>query len=164
MSKGKRQGFTIVELLIVIVVIGILAAIVIVAFNGVQNRSRDASVQSDLANARKKIEAERTLGASGNYGAAPWAANVGAAFGKDSYTTSNNNLLFCSATNGSEYALIAASKSNKRYYVTNNKNVTEFTGVWAGTGTTSCPAALENNTASGSFTWAWGYSSAAWNF
>ena len=35
MSKSK-SGFTIVELLIVIVVIGILAAITIVAYNGIQ--------------------------------------------------------------------------------------------------------------------------------
>ncbi len=36
-----RRGFTIVELLIVIVVIGILAAITIVAFNGIQERSKN---------------------------------------------------------------------------------------------------------------------------
>ncbi len=42
-ARQKQQtGFTIVELLIVIVVIGILAAITIVAFNGVQERSRNA--------------------------------------------------------------------------------------------------------------------------
>ena len=40
--RKKQTGFTIVELLIVIVVIGILAAITIVAFNGVQQRARDA--------------------------------------------------------------------------------------------------------------------------
>lgn len=34
----KARGFTIVELLIVIVVIGILAGIVIVSYNGVQTR------------------------------------------------------------------------------------------------------------------------------
>lgn len=43
-----RRGFTIVELLIVIVVIAILAAITIVAYNGVQARSQAAAVASDL--------------------------------------------------------------------------------------------------------------------
>lgn len=42
MTKSIR-GFTIVELLIVIVVIGILASITIVAYNGIQNRARNAA-------------------------------------------------------------------------------------------------------------------------
>ena len=40
LQNNKQSGFTIVELLIVVVVIGILAAITLVAFNGVQNRSK----------------------------------------------------------------------------------------------------------------------------
>lgn len=52
----SRDGFTIVELLIVIVVIGILAAITIVAFNGVQERGRDADRQTDLKTIQKKLE------------------------------------------------------------------------------------------------------------
>ena len=51
----QTHGFTIVELLIVIVVIGILAAITIVAFNGVQNRAKTAAVQSSVSQAMKKI-------------------------------------------------------------------------------------------------------------
>ena len=40
----KSRGFTIVELLIVIVVIAILAAITVVAYNGIQNRERMMSL------------------------------------------------------------------------------------------------------------------------
>ena len=53
----KERGFTIVELLIVIVVIGILAAISIVAYNGVQNRAKTSSGQSQANSIVKKFEA-----------------------------------------------------------------------------------------------------------
>jgi len=56
MDLREQKGFTIVELLIVIVVIGILAAITIVAFNGVQKRAQFVSVQSEVVNALKKVE------------------------------------------------------------------------------------------------------------
>lgn len=51
MLKSKnKNGFTIVELLIVIVVIGILAAITLVAYNGIQARANDTAIKSDLRN------------------------------------------------------------------------------------------------------------------
>lgn len=52
---SKVSGFTIVELLIVIVVIGILAAISIVAYNGIQERARYGTMQQDLASVNKAI-------------------------------------------------------------------------------------------------------------
>lgn len=51
-----NRGFTIVELLIVIVVIAILAAITIVSYNGVTKLATVASVRSDIANLGKQIE------------------------------------------------------------------------------------------------------------
>lgn len=59
MGKQTQKGFTIVELLIVIVVIGILAAITTVAYNNVQERARVASANADLALLNKAIRAAR---------------------------------------------------------------------------------------------------------
>lgn len=56
LANLKQHGFTIVELLIVIVIIGILAAITIVAYNGIQNRARASAVTSSLAGAAKQLE------------------------------------------------------------------------------------------------------------
>lgn len=54
--KAER-GFTIVELLIVIVVIAILAAISIVAYNGIQTRAKTNSGQQLASQIVKKFEA-----------------------------------------------------------------------------------------------------------
>ena len=51
----QRDGFTIVELLIVIVVIAILAAITIVAYNGIQSRARDSERLSEMQHIEKAI-------------------------------------------------------------------------------------------------------------
>ena len=58
-TKAKLQGqrgFTIVELLIVVVVIAILAAITIVSYNGITNRANASASESLVATWRKKIE------------------------------------------------------------------------------------------------------------
>lgn len=46
-AQKQTDGFTIVELLIVVVVIAILAAITIVAFNGIQAKARDSKRASE---------------------------------------------------------------------------------------------------------------------
>jgi len=56
MQHKQQRGFTIVELLIVIVVIAILAAISIVAYNGIQQRARDAERQQELSTLQKALE------------------------------------------------------------------------------------------------------------
>lgn len=66
-AKHKQYGFTIVELLIVIVVIGILAAITIVAFNGVQNRAKEAKLQSELGSVAKALELAKTSSTAAQY-------------------------------------------------------------------------------------------------
>jgi prepilin-type N-terminal cleavage/methylation domain-containing protein len=56
MIKQSHNAFTIVELLIVIVIIGILATVTIVAFNGVSQRAKVSGLSADLANASKQLK------------------------------------------------------------------------------------------------------------
>lgn len=79
--KVKQQGFTIVELLIVIVVIGILATLVIVTFTGVQKKARDSQRQTDIGAIYSHLEAYYAEAAQyptlANMNDATWrAANV----------------------------------------------------------------------------------------
>ncbi len=55
--KRKASGFTIVELLIVIVVIGILAALVIVTYSGIQQKARDTERKTDVNALHGQLEA-----------------------------------------------------------------------------------------------------------
>lgn len=60
MKYRKEAGFTIVELLVVIVVIGVLAAITVVAFNGVQDRAHQSKINADIATIVKAVHLART--------------------------------------------------------------------------------------------------------
>ena len=55
--KKRNQGFTIVELLIVIVVIGILALLVITTYSGIQQKARNTKRQADIKSIQTHVEA-----------------------------------------------------------------------------------------------------------
>lgn len=55
----KQKGFTIVELLIVVVVIAILAAVTIVAYSGIRQRADATAQEADLASYQKAITIAR---------------------------------------------------------------------------------------------------------
>ena len=69
----KTSGFTIVELLIVVVVISILAAITVVSYNGIQNRAKDAAALNVTKNVEKKVQLYKSL-----YGTYPTTTQLNA--------------------------------------------------------------------------------------
>lgn len=58
-NRQKLSGFTIVELLIVVVVIAILAAITIVSYNGITAQAKESALKSELTTAAKKLNIEK---------------------------------------------------------------------------------------------------------
>ena len=63
----RSRGFTIVELLIVIVVIAVLAAITTVAFRSVRERAIDSSMRSDLSAVAKLMELDKAQSGADTY-------------------------------------------------------------------------------------------------
>ncbi len=109
----KQAAFTIVELLIVIVVIAILAAITALAYNGLQARAAGAALKSDLSQASKQlglIHADE-----GNYP------------GDDSSLKKSTGTNFQYSGGGSSYCLTATSSRSgvPAYRVSNTGGVTE---------------------------------------
>ena len=93
MSKKHQSGFTIVELLIVIVVIAMLAAISVVAYTGIQGRARDTQRIQDMNTIVKALEAYKI--ANGHY---PAAVPTGTAAG---WEISHNGTFLSALKSGS---------------------------------------------------------------
>lgn len=126
-TRRLQPGFTIVELLIVIVVIAILAAISIVAYNGIQDRARNAAAQSAAIQAKKKLEIYKLGDGNGNYPTTGNLAQAGLSE-SDGYQYTSNGTTFC----------VTATTGTKSYKVTDTSDPMQ--GGCAGHGQGGAPA------------------------
>ena len=127
-----RNGFTIVELLIVIVIIAILAAITIVAYNGIQNRANTSAVQADINGIAKKMEVYRLL----NSGVYPTTLTEFRNADLDFSLNSYQYAVYCGTAGSSTdygFALRVVNGAANLAY-TPGGGVTTYTGVWDSAG------------------------------
>lgn len=164
-SYAKQPGFTIVELLIVIVVIGILAAISIVAYVGVTNSAYNNVIKSDLVNFAKSMELYRVE--NDTY---PATASKMVTMGKykpklsrSAYKEDNNNGMICILSDGDQqkFAFAAMSKSGKKYYVSSTTGVSSYGGAWA-SGDILCPNIGGIDTSATGAWRSWAYTGGVW--
>lgn len=140
-NNANQRGFTIVELLIVIVVIGILAAITIVAYNGIQNRAADTTVKSDLRNIANKLAVFQAD--NNRYPTAAQLDSLDFKLANKNYaispaTTMNFTYCYDNISTPTTFAVLGMSKSGNIFYVSDTSSVAAYTATWTTNSGTNC--------------------------
>ena len=121
----RNQAFTIVELLIVIVIIAILAAVSIVAYGGMQRRANSTIMQSDLQNAATQLELDKAV--KGVYPATKETAD------DNKGLPSSNGVTYQYTGTDTTYCLTAISdKKGMPTYIISNDNRSPRDGICSG--------------------------------
>ena len=107
----KNEGFTLIELMIVIAIIGILAAIAIPQFSAYRQRSYNAAAEADLRNATTAQEAYYVD--TQHYVAAPQTNLIGQTYG----FYRSQGVQIDGTTVGSQYSMTAYHTSGTKTYL-----------------------------------------------
>jgi type IV pilus assembly protein PilA len=143
--RDDEQGFTLIELMVVVLIIAILIAIAIPTFLGARQRAQDRAAQSDLRNG---LTAEKTIYTdTQSYSSDTSTAGMK---GIESSLDWGNKLKVSVSADGSVVCLEETSKSGKVFSIGD-----VATGTSAGTyfGKVACPAPTAANVAGLGSSW-----------
>jgi len=115
-----RKAFTVVEIIVLIVIIGILASVTLVSFSSVSQRAVVANIQSDLTNSAKKLELYQAENSTYPYlidcSASPASTSICLKY------SSNASYIYRGKAN--DFCL-SLSYSNETYYINESGNITQ---------------------------------------
>ncbi len=125
-KKARSSGFTIVELLIVIVVIGILAALVVVTYNGIQQKARDTERKTDINALHGQLEAYQAQ--NGKYPTLDNINNVSPADFRQTNMKGLDPAALGDPNNSASQVLVAAPAANNYAYAVSPANCDNAAG------------------------------------
>jgi type IV pilus assembly protein PilA len=131
--EGTEAGFTLIELMVVLLIMAILLAIAIPTFLGVKTGAQDRAVQSNLTNALTSAKAAYANGGTYAVTAAAevtalTAAEPNIGFETTAATSGTNNLSVATSTDGQELMLIGFSQSGQCWAAVDNEGTTAAIG------------------------------------
>lgn len=105
---SRQSGFTIVELLIVVVVIAILSTITIISYNGITARATESALMSEVGQSTDKIELYRLTENTPSYPGNATLAGISSRSGTLTYLPSGDGRTYC----------VQVQKGDKSYFAT----------------------------------------------